>query len=169
MSATSSPSAFTQHLTHQYDLPRAMIDRMAADFSSEEATREAGGQKSLVWYLGHIAITDNYFLTLYGDSASALPKEFVDRFGRGSHGHEDFTGTSKDEVVSLLATLADRVRAVIATLAPEDLARATEQADVHPRFKTLGSALALIVAHAGYHAGQIGDLRRELGKEALFG
>jgi uncharacterized damage-inducible protein DinB len=169
MSATSSPSPFNTHLLAQYDLARGMLARLASDFSEEDATRSAGGQKPLVWYLGHVAITDNYFLQLFGGEAAALSDEYIKRYGRGSDGESDFSDASKADVVALLETLKERVHVLLGSLAPEDLARESGVEKVHPMFKTLGSALTLVVAHCAYHAGQVGDLRRELGKDPLFG
>jgi uncharacterized damage-inducible protein DinB len=169
MSSAAATPAFTAHLVRQYEMPRRMIAALADDFTDEQATARAGGQKPLVWYLGHVAITDNYFLKLYGDGASALSDEHINRYGRGSDGHADFSGASKAEMVELLETLGERVRALLSSLAAEDLERATTEKVGHPLFKSLGSALSLIVAHAAYHAGQIADLRREMGKDPLFG
>jgi uncharacterized damage-inducible protein DinB len=169
MSSAAAPSAFTEHLLRQYDLPRRMLAALAGDFTDEEATRPAGGQKPLAWYLGHVAITDNYFLSLYGGEAAALPEEHLKRYGRGSDGHADFSDASKADMLALLETIRVRVRDLITSLAPEDLAREPSREASHPAFKTLGGALSLVVAHCAYHAGQIGDLRREMGKDPLFG
>ena len=169
MSSVAASPAFTAHLLRQYEIPRRMIAAMADDFSDEQATARAGNQKPLVWYLGHVAVTDNYFLRLYGEGGSALSDEHISRFGRGSDGHADFSDASKADMLALFETLGKRVRATISALDAADLERETSEEVLHPVFKTLGSALALVVAHAGYHAGQIGDLRREMGKDPLFG
>jgi uncharacterized damage-inducible protein DinB len=146
-----------------------MIAAMADDFTDEQAIARAGNQKPLVWYLGHVAITDNYFLKLYGDGDSALSDEHINRYGRGSDGHADFSDASKADILALLGTLRERMRATLSALDADDLERETSEEVGHPLFKKLGSALALIVSHAGYHAGQIADLRREMGKDPLFG
>ena len=169
MSSPAAMPAFTAHILRQYALPRRMIAALADDFTDEQATTRAGGQKPLVWYLGHVAITDNYFLKLYGDGAAALSEEHLKRYGRGSDGHAEFSDASKADMIALLDTLAERVRATLSSLSAEDLDRETSEEVLHPLFKTLGSALSLVVAHAAYHAGQIGDLRREMGKDPLFG
>ncbi len=169
MSSPATSSPFTTHLLRQYEMPRRMLATLAEDFSEEDATRGVGNQKPLVWYLGHVAVTDNYFLTLYGGHESALSEEQLKRFGRGSDGHADFSDASKAEAIELLATLRERIRALISSLAPEDLDRETSDEARHPAFKTLGGALALIISHCGYHTGQVADLRREMGKDPMFG
>ena len=169
MSSAAASPAFTAHLLRQYEIPRRMIAAMADDFSDEQATARAGAQKPLVWYLGHVAVTDNYFLRLYGEGDSALSDEHINRFGRGSDGHADFSDASKADMLALLETLGNRMRAAISALDAGDLERETSEEVLHPIFKTLGGALALVVSHAAYHAGQIADLRREMGKDPLFG
>jgi uncharacterized damage-inducible protein DinB len=169
MSSAAPKSEFTKHLLLQYEIPCRMVSALADDFTEEEATSRSGDLKPLVWYLGHIATTDNYFLTLYGGHETALSDEYLARFGKGSDGHADFSDASKAELVELLATLRGKVRDVIATLEPEDFSRAPSREVQHPLFKTCGSALALIVSHCAYHAGQIANLRRSMGKDPLFG
>jgi uncharacterized damage-inducible protein DinB len=169
MSSPASSSPLTRQLLRQYEMPRRMVLALSGDFTDEEATRPAGGQKPLVWYLGHIALTDNYLLTLFGDESSALTAEHNERFGRGSDGHADFSDASKAEMLDILEATRGRVTALLSSLAPEDLDREARGEAVHPSFKTLGSALALVVSHCAYHAGQIGDLRREMGKNPMFG
>ena len=86
MSSPATSSEFSQHLLLQYEVPCRMISALADDFTDEEATRRAGDLKPLVWFLGHVATTDNYFLTLYAGQESALSSEYLKRFGRGSAG-----------------------------------------------------------------------------------
>lgn len=59
------------------------------------------------------------------------------------------------------------VRDFLATLGPEDLAREPDGKAGHPSFGCLGSALAVISFHDGYHAGQLAMLRMALGKPDL--
>src|SRR3982750_3717983 len=108
-----SPTTLTKQLRKQFDMSRGMVARLARDFTPEEATQRAGGQKPLVWYLFHIAATDNYFLTLFGGADSALTDEQLERYGRGSNGEADFADASLEEVLALLDTLRDRVHAVL--------------------------------------------------------
>ena len=169
MSSAAPKSELTKHLLLQYEIPCRMVSALAEDFTEEEATRPVGDLKPLVWYLGHIATTDNYFLTLYAGEETALSAEYLKRFGKGSDGAADFGDASKAEMLELLATLRGKVRDFVATLEPEDFAREPATEVHHPLFKSCGAALALVVSHAAYHAGQIANLRRAMGKDPLFG
>lgn len=169
MSSAAPKSELTKHLLLQYEIPCRMVSALADDFTDEEATSRAGDFKPLVWYLGHIATTDNYFLTLFGGQETALDDEYLKRFGRGSDGEADFSDASKAELLELLETLRGKVRDLVATLEPEDFSRAPDREVLHPLFKSCGSALALVVSHCAYHAGQIASLRRAMGKDPMFG
>lgn len=170
-SAPTSESHFGAHLSRQLDLPYQMICKLADDFTDEQAKQRVGDSKPLVWFLAHVIITRNYFLTLYGGGGDeAVDAAFVARFGRGSDGAADMTDSpSKGELLAIFERITERARALVATLAPEDLDREAEGDVRHPLFKTLGTAITLVTAHDGYHAGQIGVLRRSMGKDPLFG
>lgn len=169
MSSAATESAFSRQLIRQFEMPRRMIAALVQDFTEEEARQAPEGQKSLVWYLGHVATAANYFMVLYSGQESLLPKEHHDEFGRGSSGHPDLGDATKESLVALNNTLAERVVAFLATLGPDDAERKAEGDVQHPLFATLGSAIALVVSHDAYHAGQIANLRRAMGKDPLFG
>jgi hypothetical protein len=168
---SSTPaSAFGAHLVTQLDLPYRMILALAKDFTDEEARQAAGGNKPLVWYLGHTTITKDSVLSLYTGSESALSEEYRGRFGRGSDGSADFgDAPAKEELLATFKDVHGRLREFLSSLEPEDMSRPAGREAFHPLLSTLGSAVALVVAHDGYHAGQIAVLRRAMGKDPLFG
>ena len=170
--SSSKPSVtpFAEHLFRQYDLSHKMVTTLADDFTAEEARQSAGGLKPLVWYLGHLAVTKTFFLGLYAGHQSTLSDEHMKRYNRGSDPSSvDFSDADKDELLALLKSLRAETKTFILSLTPEDLAREAPTEVAHPLFKTLGSALALVCSHDAYHAGQIGALRRAMGKDPLFG
>ena len=169
MSTPASSSSFGQFVYSQYWTPRRMLAALAEDFTEEQARERVGDLKPLVWYLGHIAVTENYLLSLYGGAESAVSKEHLQRYGRGSDGHADFSDASKAEMLELLETLRTRMKELLTSLAVEDAEREAPGEVGHPLFAKLGSAISLINAHNAYHAGQIGVLRRAMGKDPLFG
>jgi uncharacterized damage-inducible protein DinB len=172
MSTPASPSgsAFGSHLVTQLKFPYRMLVALCEDFSDEEARQPAGGNKALVWYLGHVTIAADYLLMLYTGAQTAISKENRKRFGRGSDGTADFSDApSKDEMVALFKNVHKRLMGFLENLAPEDMEREATGQVVDPTFARLGTAISLIVAHDGYHAGQIAVLRRAMGKDPLFG
>jgi uncharacterized damage-inducible protein DinB len=168
MSSAASTSTFNQHLFRQFDIAHGMVVRSAEDFTQEEAIARPDGQKPLVWYLAHLLITEGFFCDIYAGGSFVSP-EFHARFGRGSDASQDCSDVSKDELLATLAETREAVKSLLFSLEPDDLERPAPIEVAHPIFKTLGSALALVVAHNGYHAGQIAVLRRAMGKDGLFG
>jgi uncharacterized damage-inducible protein DinB len=168
MSSAASPSSFAHHLFRQYDLAHGMVIRSIEDFTQEEAVARPDGQKPLVWYLGHLLVTEGYFCDLYAGGSFA-GAELHKRFGRGSDASQDFSDVSKDELFAKLAETREAVKTLIFSLEADGVDRPAPVEVGHPLFKTLGSALSLVVAHNAYHAGQIAVLRRAMGKASLFG
>ena len=91
-SSEQTLSPLNRQLLSHYEMVRGMVSRLAEDFTAEEAVTRAGDLKPLVWYLGHIAQTEAFFLKLFGDTDVALSEEHVTRFGRGSDGSLDHFG-----------------------------------------------------------------------------
>jgi hypothetical protein len=170
-SAAGSEPTFGAHLCMQLELPFGMINKLAEDFSEEQAKESVNGGKPLVWYLAHVIIPRNYFLMLYaGGGDAAVDAKFNERFGRGSEGSADFSDApGKEELLAIYKRINDRAKEFVSTLRPEDMGRLGEGDIKHPMFRSLGSAFTLSTAHDGYHAGQIANLRRAMGKDPLFG
>jgi uncharacterized damage-inducible protein DinB len=170
-SAASQDLTFGAHLRMQLDLPYRMITALAADFTEEQAKEAGDGRKPLVWYLGHVIIARNGLLKLFaGGGDEAVTREFAERFGRGSDGSADFSDApGKAELLEIYTRIQERATEFVSTLAPEDMGREPDREAPHPLFKTLGMALTLNASHDAYHAGQIGVLRRAMGKDPLFG
>jgi hypothetical protein len=173
MSTSTSPSgsAFGAFLASQLELPYRMVTMLAADFTDEESKQRAGDSKPLVWYIAHVTITKNYALKLFDPGyESVVSEEFLKRFGRGSDGSADFgDAPSKDELLAQLAKIHDRARDFVSRLSLEDMEREANGDVSHPLFAKLGSAFTLVASHDAYHAGQIANLRRAMGKDPLFG
>lgn len=168
--SAEATDAFGAHLVGQLELPYRMLSALAADFTDEEARRRVGDLKPLVWYLGHVAVTKDYFLELHAGQPSQLSEEHKARFGRGSDGSADFAdGPSKDELLATLKAAQERIKTFVGGLKAEDLDREHEGEVFHPILQKLGSALNLVSVHDGYHAGQIAMIRRAMGKDPLFG
>jgi hypothetical protein len=148
-----------QELLELYEAGYRTIRSNLEAISHQESMRpasEAGGN-SLNWVVGHTVQTRNVVLRLAGaepiwddglmllyssqedvifDPARALPLERLE--------------ADLDETQV-------RIRAVLPGIAPERLAAPAF-------FGTVGFTLAFLVFHEGYHSGQLGILRRLLGK-----
>ena len=131
----------------------------------------APGQSHVAWQVGHLAMAE-YALALMrvrdaqpGDR-EILSREFRRHFGKGSTPDPDpANNPSPVEIRQVLDRVHEQVRVEIPGLNDEDLSAAL--VEPHPMFDTKLGALHFCADHEYLHAGQIGLLRRLLGKAPL--
>lgn len=164
---TVHPSSFVRQLIRSYTIGYLHVRRFSEDFTEEEAKQAPPGHFPLVWYIGHLICGYDHFVNLYMGAPSTLDGAFV-RAYEGSGEVPDFTEAPPfRKLFSDYEALHVRIREFLMTLKPEDLDRGPEGTAGHPSFGSLGSALAVISFHDGYHAGQLARLRLDLGKTDL--
>jgi hypothetical protein len=126
---------------------------------------------NIAWILGHLAQTGDGFVGPLLGRSPELPPEYPTLFGIGSN------PTAPDYKMPPLRVLKLRFRQV-----HEDLARRIEVMsdeelnapvpDDHPARRMIAKtsdALAMLIYHMGYHAGQIAFLRRSQGLKGGMG
>ena len=129
------------------------------------------GTTHLAWQLGHLA-TAEYALALMrvrdsqpGDR-DIISRDFRRHFFKGSQPDPDpSSNPSPDEIRTVLNTVHAQVMQEVPSLDPASLANPL--AAPHPMFDTKLGALEFCADHEFLHAGQIGLLRRLLGKKPL--
>ena len=151
-----------QHFTRFFDIHQWIFAEHTKGITPEESCRPpAGGGNSLNWVLGHIAASRNDIHELLG-APPACSAETAELYRRGSSGVTDGAGMLRDaEIVALLAQSAQTIKERLASMSAADFARPVEKG-------TVGDALAFLQFHESYHAGQVGLLRRLLGKEGVI-
>lgn len=117
----------------------------------------------VLWILGHLAWTDDYFMQMAGNRDSVLPAGWADRFGIRSTptpNPDDYPAPAevRDRLASTRATLLDWFRSMDPAQAKAELPEALS--GFAPNTAGLASTLAW---HEGLHAGQITVIRRKLG------
>ena len=129
------------------------------------------GVTHVAWQVGHLAMAE-YAICLARRRGSQpgdrdiLSREFRKHFGKGSTANPDpAANPDPTEIRSVLAAVHQQA---MAELGDEDEARLGEPlAAPHEMFNTLIESLEFCAAHEMVHAGQIGLLRRLLGKQPL--
>ena len=129
------------------------------------------GTTHVAWQVGHLAMAE-YALALMrvrdsqpGDRAM-ISREFRRHFGKGSIPDSDLANNpSPEEIRCVLQRVHQQVLEEIPELDPGDLVAPLAQP--HEMFDTKHGALQFCADHEYLHAGQIGLLRRLLGKEPL--
>jgi uncharacterized damage-inducible protein DinB len=163
--------ALKERLRRQMTMARDTSERLLADFRApEEWTRQVHAQcNHALWFAGHMAQTDNFFISLVAPEESRDMPEFARLFGIGSQP----TGSPHDYPApeEVLATMRERratLLAILDRLSDEDLARPTPPGT--PNFLAdVGSVFEMSVWHEGMHSGQLSVIRRGLGFPPLVG
>ena len=113
------------------------------------------------WVLGHILVSRNQILSLAGAEA-IWPADRVDAYKRGSNPMTDSgRAVALDTLLQDLDASQERLTAALARLTPEQLAAVDAQGSLEDK-------IAILHFHEAYHAGQVGLLRRLVGKQGAI-
>jgi uncharacterized damage-inducible protein DinB len=148
---------------------RQMSERLLEDFRSpQDWTFQVHPTcNHALWFAGHMATSDNFFLTLVApDKARQLP-DFQVKFGIGSQPTNDPAAYPQpDEVLEAMRERRHALLEVLGGLTDEDFARKLPPGT--PDFLSdVGSVFELAIWHEGHHRGQLSVVRRALGHKPL--
>lgn len=151
-----------KHLIRFFDIHQWTFQNHAQGITHEESCRPPGpGGNSLNWVLGHIAATRNDIHALIGE-APLWSEEEAAPYVRGSAGRLDPAAARPlSEILEAIERSNTGMKTRLAAMTPEDFDRPLEKG-------TLGDVIAFLQFHESYHAGQVGLLRRLLGKEGVI-
>ena len=141
--------------------------------SHEDSLRTAGENGNCInWILGHIVTYRGRVVEKLGGS-QFLSSDEVDLYSRGSAGISAMTNGVADlsKLSSLLEESMKSLRDLIREMTAEQLAESVgaESFPVPVKDTSLGAWLNFMQLHEAYHAGQIGIVRRALGKKGKIG
>jgi len=156
-------------LMHQAGLVGFMVGvNLEGVVHDESLVQPGAGGNCMNWVLGHLTATYDSILPLLGQEQVMRPEQ-RDRYKRGSEpvvvGDD---ATDLDELRAAWDLTAQRVGVGLEQLPEARLAEPTPVSPTGNPNETVGSLLALIMLHQGYHAGQLGVLRRIVGKEGAI-
>jgi uncharacterized damage-inducible protein DinB len=149
---------------------RATSERLLADFKTPEqwVFQVHPNCNHALWFVGHMAQSDNFFLSLVAPGREIDLPDFQAKFGMGSQPKADPDAYPPAE--SLLAVMRERRESLLRTLSEmsdEDLARKLP-AGTPDFLSDVGSVYELAIWHEGQHNGQLTVARRALGYQPLF-
>jgi len=159
-----------ERLQRQLVRVRQNSERLLADFRTPEqwTFQVHPSCNHALWFAGHMATSDNFFLSLVAPEKSQRLPEFQAKFGMGSQPTNQPAEYPAPE--SVLATMRERreeLLAVLEKMTDEDLARKTPPGA--PDFlPDIASVFELAIWHEGQHSGQVSVARRALGHKPLF-
>ena len=151
-------------LTHYFRYTAATLDMNLEGVSPEDARRKPQPAGNCVaWVLGHLVNARFGMLSLLQAEAPVDPAPYERFTRRGAAADDDVDLPS---LATLRADLTATQKSLLAGLADLSDAVANAPAPFSPtqwEKETVGSLLVALAFHEGYHAGQVGMLRRLLG------
>ncbi|RMF79602.1 MAG: DinB family protein [Planctomycetota bacterium] len=152
------------------EFSRSALLRLAEDIPAESRTHQpVPGANHLMWVLGHLATTDDYFLSKLSGRPQKFDEEWLAKFWMGSTPRADVADYPPyQQLVDIAkerrAALTDYLR----SLSDEQLAAAMPEgiASFAPSVAALPACLA---AHEGLHSGQLTVQRKSLGIPPAMG
>ena len=158
-----------QRLQRNLTNMRQNSERLLADFKTPQqwTFQVHPACNHALWFAGHMAASDNFFLSLVApDKARQLP-DFQVKFGMGSQPTNDPAAYPEPE--SVLAAMRERRQTLMEVLdrfSDDDLGKKTPSGT--PEFlPDVGSVFEMAVWHEGQHSGQLTVARRALGYAPL--
>lgn len=154
-------------LIRQFQFNQMTLTMLLADVTQEESLREADAGKCVNWIAGHIIVARGKLLAALGAEPVWYPRMMA------VYGGQDTGKYSADRAKSLteLQTLLEETLNSLAdTLVTVEI-KLMEPCDVLPHVKsdgTVADRAGAFACHEAYHVGQIGLMRRLLGKPGLF-
>jgi uncharacterized damage-inducible protein DinB len=143
-----------------------MVRLSVAGVTHEESLiqPEPGGN-CLNWVVGHLLWADHGALSLL-EQPPVMEGTALQRYARRSEPIEDpAEAVELGQLMAAWDTAASRIDTGLAALTPEAMERPVANSPTNNPNETVRSALATMMFHQAYHAGQTGLLRRLVGKE----
>ena len=157
-------------IAHLYTLDSGVIHGTLDDVAEEETfVQPQEGGNCMNWILGHIVANRQNALGLVQGEPLVDPR-IVERYARGSDpvsGPEDGAADTKELLLALDAT-HERLLDYLRSASDEDLAAPLPGGPSRILGECVGDALASLAWHEGYHAGQLGILRRMVGRPGVL-
>jgi uncharacterized damage-inducible protein DinB len=154
-------------LTYQLGITNSVMERNLREISQEDSLVEPSKSGNcLNWVLGHLTRTRLQALSLVGQHPPFPLEDFKAYSGEDPFTRED--ALPFEELKRRFTALAEPLRKGVSAMSSEALAKPAPFSPGDSPKETIGSLLASIVFHEAYHAGQIGLLRRVVGREGVI-
>jgi hypothetical protein len=159
-----------QRLQKQLESARSYSRKLLADFQTpEEWTRQVHANANhALWFAGHMAVSDNFFISNVAPERTLRRPEFEKAFGTGSqptNNPSDYPPPQQvlDYMDERRATLLNVLDGLSDDALEKSLPKGT------PNFlPDVGSVFETAVWHEGLHSGQLSVCRRSLGHRPVM-
>jgi len=153
-------------LARQFRFNLGLLQRFAGDLSPEEWSRPASeqGGNSPHWVLGHLARARRGILRRLGEELE--PEAWEDAFARGAGTGQGAGWAPVEELLADFARSDERLAERLVDLDAHDAAERWD-AGFPDGSETVEQGVRFVHFHEVYHLGQLGLLRRLLGKDSI--
>ena len=160
----------------QYALSRArwLTEKQLEDFKqpSDWVYRPTSQANHALWIIGHLALADNMFASMFREGTAKKPEGFDDCFWFGSECKDDVAAYPPiEEVQTYYRERRQNLMNVLNEVTDDELnAAAPGENEPSPiaGAPNKGHAFLFAAAHEAGHTGQLSVCRRGLGNELLF-
>ena len=167
---TSTQSAFQAAGLNALAFARGVTTRLFDGTPDEHSmTRACPKGHHARWIAGHLAWTDNYFLTSLAGHDRLVPESYDALFGMGSEVSDD------ESIYPPMSELRDAMKTTNAAMVAWFASKSDDEllAELPDNLKmfapNFGALMGSLAAHEGIHAGQLTVIRAALGLERVLG
>lgn len=149
---------------------RGILQATINGFDESNCTHQTESARNhAVWVAGHIAMTDDWFMTSMGGAESCCPEPWGELFGMNSEPVNDpSTYPSLSELTAKLEETRTKLLAWFEGMSDEQLSEPMPD-EMKMFAPTIGSVMGSIAIHESYHAGQLTCVRKALGMPRIVG
>lgn len=154
----------TRTLVTQFDLHTRLFNNVLEGITDTDTNQRASETVNHIkWLAGHLAST-RFSMKKIGQLEGEDP--YADLFSHGHSIRDDVTYPSIETIKTQWNAISDKISAGLPHV-PEDVLKGPAPANFPIDDDTFGGMLAFLMHHEAYHIGQIGLLRKHLGKEPM--
>lgn len=131
----------------------------------------AKGGNHPLWVVGHLALAEGSLVRGFIQGEANPLAQWESLFGMNSQPVADASKyPSIDELIAALEKERAHTLQLVASLSDADLDRPSKAPpEFASMFGTVGQCLTMTALHMTFHAGQVADARRQLGRPPVFG
>lgn len=157
-----------EQLKYMVNINKLVAENILPDITDEESlVRIDKISNHIRWLMGHIVYSAGLSLTKLGDTRDDWEGRFKSLFAGGTEPAEDpSVYPSMDELRSWLSDIHQRT---LKALDEVDEAALAEEIGVEGQNRPAWQRYTFLCMHEFYHAGQIVQIRRALGRQQPFG
>jgi uncharacterized damage-inducible protein DinB len=155
---------------YQFKFCEFVLNRVLEEITHEMSIITPRNEGNCInWILGHIVYTRNNILNTIGEEPLYRPPKF-DRYKRGTRPvGDDHDIIALEELKEAYAAINEKCLTGLNGLSDSELNRPLQANANDKKEETPGSVLAAVICHEMYHLGQMGLLRKYIGKPGAVG